>query len=60
MSVVFTVASRKPDPPPDPVRCPNCSQTITESLGPVNSSLEWFRCVLCRHIWVQRPPHAND
>jgi hypothetical protein len=54
MSLVYAFSSRKNDLPPAAVRCPKCSETITESLGPVNSSLEWFRCVLCRHIWTQR------
>jgi len=40
---------------PEPLRCPRCGDRITESLGPVNSSLDWFRCVLCRHIWTSHP-----
>jgi hypothetical protein len=60
VSVVFTLGSnRQPEPPAGVCRCPRCGEQITEALGPVNSALDWFRCVLCRHIWA-RPPLRTD
>ena len=56
VSVIFALA---PDPNREPsreqCRCPRCGDQITESLGSVNSSMDWFRCVLCRHIWARSP-----
>ena len=59
MSAVFTSSrSRNRGMPTNTVPCPRCGDMVTEFLGPVNSILDWFRCLLCRHIWARHP--TND
>jgi len=39
--------------------CPECGGPA-RPLGRVGSSLEWYRCAGCRHIWAHRPAADED
>jgi rubredoxin len=35
--------------------CPRCDVADIEEFGPVRSTLLWFRCRNCQHVWAVKP-----
>lgn len=48
---------RRNDPDPDPPpRCPRCGAEDTQALGMISSTIYWFTCGQCRHVWGLQGP----
>jgi hypothetical protein len=52
-SVRYVERREKPAPPPQ--RCPRCGVKPAVSLGDAHSSLQWFCCEKCHHVWAIDP-----
>src|SRR5205823_448539 len=39
--------------------CPRCDGTTAFALGSVRSTLPWFQCGDCRHVWPERTPRRT-
>jgi len=37
------------------VECPRCGSKTTTALGDAGSTLAWYACPTCKHVWFVRP-----
>jgi CheY-like chemotaxis protein len=54
-----TTDAQKPAAPGDSREpCPRCGDAKVRNLGNARSTLSWYACSTCQHVWVDRKPPA--